>query len=92
METNSSFLKFGDRVVFFADQGKGFLCASGINHPNFYVPQSSQNKLALVPNQRHMVFSILPKLNYNIARDHEKLTNKMREMEKENPTGDQKVK
>ena len=77
MDTNSSFLRFGDRVVFASDVAKGCLSASGINHPNFYVPQSGKEKLALVPNQRHMVFQVLPKLNYNIARDHEKLMNKL---------------
>ena len=77
MEANSSFLKYGDRVCFFSDVGEGFLSASGINHPNFYVAQSEKKKLALVPNQRHMVFQVLPRLNYNIARDHEKLLNKL---------------
>ena len=77
METNSSFLKYGDRVCFFSDQGKGFLSVSGINHQNFYVAQSNAVKLALVPNQRNMVFQVLPRLNYNIARDHEKLLNKL---------------
>ena len=77
METNSSFLKYGDRVCFYSENGKGFLSVSGINHQNFYVAQSNTKKLALVPNQRHMVFQVLPRLNYNIARDHEKLLNKL---------------
>ena len=45
-----------------------------MNHPNFYVQKISNMKIALVPNQRNMVFQIYPKLNYNVARDYEKLS------------------
>lgn len=50
METNSSFLQFGDRICLFSDVGGGFLSTTGVNHPNFYVLKTDEDKLALVPH------------------------------------------
>ena len=47
---NDSFVKIGDRICLFSEEGKGFLSSSGMNHPNFYVQQIGNTKLALVPN------------------------------------------
>ena len=77
MDANSSFLQIGDRICLYSEVGEGFLTSTGLNHSNFYVQKSGKKKLALVPNQRHMVFQLFPKLNYNITRDYDKLRQKM---------------
>lgn len=80
-------MQFGDRICLYSDEGGGFLSASGINHPNFYVPVTNDKKLAMVPNQRHMVFQVLPKLNYNLSRDYDKMQLKIQSDEvKDDPT------
>ena len=51
-----SFVKLGDRICLFQEDAQGFLSSTGMNHPNFYVQKNGDCKLALVPNQRNMVF------------------------------------
>ena len=63
---NSSFLKFGDKICLYFDIGKGFLQAIGFNYLNFIFQKIADKHLALVPNQRNMVFEIVPKLNYSL--------------------------
>ena len=72
-----SFVKLGDRICLFQEDAQGFLSSTGMNHPNFYVQKNGNCKLALVPNQRNMVFQLYPKLNYNVASDYEKLRTKL---------------
>ena len=72
-----SFVKIGDRICLYSAEGQGFLSSTGMNHPNFYVQKSGDCKLALVPNQRNMVFQLYPRLNYNVARDYDKMRSKL---------------
>lgn len=75
--TELSFVKLGDRICLFSDDVQGFLSSTGMNHPNFYVQKNESCKLALVPNQRNMVFQLYPRLNYNVASDYRKMRSKL---------------
>ena len=70
---NSSFLKIGDSICLYTDVGEGYLNTIGFNHMNFYVQKTAKLRNALIPNQRHMVFTVAPKLNYNISREYDTL-------------------
>ena len=74
---DSSFVKIGDYICLYSEDGQGFLSSTGMNHPLFFVQKSGSCKSALVPNQRNMVFQLYPKLNYNVARDYDKLKSKL---------------
>lgn len=74
---DQSFVKIGDSIVLYDEEAQGYLSSTGMNHPNFYVQLSGKVKQALVPNQRNMVFQLVPKLNYNVARDYDKLRSKL---------------
>ena len=74
---SDSFVKVGDSICLYSEETKGYLSSTGMNHPNFYVQTCGDTKLALVPNQRNMVFQLYPKLNYNLARDCDKLRSKL---------------
>jgi len=74
---DQSFVRIGDRICLLSEEAKGYLCSTGLNHPNFYVQKSGETKQALVPDLRNMVFRCYPKLNYNLSRDYEKLRSKM---------------
>jgi hypothetical protein len=84
----SSFLKIGDYVCLYSEAGKGYLNTLGFNHPNFSVQGLHDKKLAIVPNQRNFVFRVLPKLNYNVAREYAKLQKKLNQLSKETPDKD----
>jgi len=65
----SSFLKVGDYICLYTDSCKGYLQTLGFNHPHFHVQNLEDKKLAIVPNQRNMIFRVLPKMNYNVRRE-----------------------
>ena len=74
---DQSLVKIGDRICLYSEEVQGYLSSTGLNHPNFYVQKSGTRKPALVPNMRNMVFQLYPKLNYNVARDYDKLRSKL---------------
>jgi len=61
---NDSFLKFGDLICLYSEVVHGYLATIGNNHSNFIVQKTQDINLALVPNQRSMIFQIIPKLAY----------------------------
>ena len=73
---DQSFVRIGDLICLYSEEVNGYLSSAGLNHPNFYVQKSGTHKPALVPNSRNTVFQIYPKLNYNVARDYDKLRSK----------------
>lgn len=53
---NDSFLKFGDLICLYSEVVHGYLSTIGNNHSNFIVQKTQEINLALVPNQRSMIF------------------------------------
>ena len=76
MSKDSSFLKFGDMICLYSDVADGYLSAIGHNHPNFIVQTVKDQTLSTVPNQRSMVFQVLPKLTYTVSNGYRKLIQK----------------
>jgi len=74
--SKDSFLKFGDMISLYCDneQFDGYLCAVGHNHVSFIVQGMPKDQtIATVPNQRSMVFTVHPKLAYNIQNTYNKI-------------------
>lgn len=71
---NSSFLKYGDLICLYSDVAQGFLQTIGFNNPSFLVQKTGGTKLALVPNQRSMVYQLVPKLAYSVQNEFNKMS------------------
>ena len=72
--SKDSFLKFGDMICLYCDTFDGYLCAVGHNHVQFIIQVMPKNEtIAVVPNQRSMVFTVHPKLAYNIQNTYNKI-------------------
>jgi hypothetical protein len=60
-------------VCLYSDVAEGYLSAVGHNHVNFIVQKTSEMSMATIPNQRGMVFQIMPKLTYNVQNGFNKI-------------------
>lgn len=70
---NSKFLKYGDTITLYSEQTKGFLTSMGFNNPDLFVQSDPHSDKAFIPNQRNMVFKVVPRLTYDAAKDYRKL-------------------
>eukprot|EP00347_Sterkiella_histriomuscorum_P021853 403332539 len=67
---DTSYLKYGDKIVLFVETVQGFVSSQGFANPNLFVQKSNFGSEIFTRNFRDFVFTVCPKLNYDARKDY----------------------